>query len=286
MIRLYLFYFALLVSTCYPRLYASKTEFQQVRDASGLNRTLSFRGRTISGGSSTSIEYAWEHNNGQYKLVWRNINVNQPILTQTEVITQTNSDTYIMGRVIRQPQSRALKSLADYFIPSENDSRFTDYTSFSTNIAGVSLIAFERNATEQAYRDFQEVVKAYPNGMSAKRGRFAFVARETIVYNTNGILKQINAYTRSNTIISSTVLDRFDFSVVPLHTTAPSNRVIINVKSDSERMKVKLNTINSSIPGNNKNIWIAGAATFMLFVVAINWISAANRGRKSENKTT
>jgi hypothetical protein len=24
----------------------------------------------------------------------------------------------------------------------------------------------------------------------------------------------------------------------------------------------------------------------MLFVVAINWISAANRGRKSENKTT
>lgn len=122
--------------------------------------------------------------------------------------------------------------------------------------------------------------------MSAKRGRFAFVARETIIYNTNGILKQINAYTRSNTIISSTVLDRFDFSVVPLHATSPSNGLIINVKSDSERMKAKLNTINSSIPGNNKNMWIAGVATFMLFVVAINWISAANRGRKSENKTT
>ena len=286
MTRPYLFYVALLVSSCHPRLYASKTEFQQARDASGLNRTLSFRGRTISGGSSTSMEYAWEHHNGQYKLVWRYINENQPVLTQTGVITQTNIDTYIMGRVIRQPQSRPLKSLADYFLPSENDSRFTDYTAFSTNIAGVYLKAFERKATEQAYRDFQEVVKAYPNGMSATRGRFAFVSRETIIYNTNGILKQINAYTRSNTIISSTVLDRFDFGAAPLHSISPSNSVIINVDSDSEQMKEKLKIIKSSIPGNSKKIWVAGLVTLMVVVVAINWISVANRDRKMENKIT
>ena len=280
MIRLYQLYIALLISSCHPGLYASKTEFELARDAAGLNQTLSFRARTLSGGASKLREYAWDNHDGKYRLVSQYVNESEPSLSRTIVYTSTNRDTYLMGHVIRLKLNHPLKSLADYFTSSDLDSKYTIYTAFSTNVAGNSLVAFERTGSEQYQREVSKISNSYSNVSSILPKLFAFPAREIVIYGTNGMLQQVTKYTQSNTIVSSTIFDRFEYKTSPLHAFSESNKTIINVRSESENSDVSARLVLSSIPGINTGKWITISATVFVLVVAAKWISAATRSRK------
>lgn len=166
----------------------SKLEFERIRASSGHNSAVEYRSRFIAGGVVWTTFKGWEHDGNGYQLIEEPSKTNRHMLDPIRIYTDKTNETIYPDLIIRSPTPRRYQSLADFYLHSGNEHLYTQYISYQTNIVGLDCNAFER---------------------SAEPGASIETARELIIFDQKGFIRQVHSYSSSNTVINSILNDNF-----------------------------------------------------------------------------
>ena len=166
----------------------SKLEFERIRTSSGHNSAVEYRSRFVAGGIVSTTFRGWEHNGNGYRLIIEPSNTNSFMLDPIEIYTDKTKETIYPDLIIRSPTPRRYQSLADRYLHSSNEHLYTQYISYKTNIVDLDCNAFER---------------------SAEPGASIEKARQLVIFDQKGFIRQVHSYSSSNTVIYSILNDNF-----------------------------------------------------------------------------
>jgi hypothetical protein len=247
---------------------ASEADFLKMCEASGRGLTFEYRERSIERGSVTTSDASWKEGNGGYQFVTSRRGESELLLRDINVYTPTHMDVISLGRLVRRPTTKQLRSFADYYLtPTSN--HYAGYIKYPTNLLGEDFQVFERTSQ-------------IPETLVA--GLFRTPYKEIVLFDSKGLFRQRHSYTSSNTPIYSVILDEFRFETTPLHSILTNGLEIIFAASDSEYQKIRGELIRKkygvSQGVNFKSTILSCMVMLPISFLALKWFLAF-RGKKS-----